>query len=208
MHLENQELLQKEQEEGRLLQSEIRYFADSENFPYGTKSEAQLLQILQSNFKRFQEEGVDTILVACNTASTIIDRFPEEFSHFPKLVTIIQPTVTAITHQELKQVVVLGTQFTASSHIYQDQLPDFQVVERAEQNLVIAIEAKDEEKIKRIVEGICDDLPDRCVLVLACTHFSVVKDQFEEKLNILNGKVEIIDSSEELVQRFLSDHIS
>ena len=47
------------------------YFADSENLPYGDKTESQLVEIVQSAYDKLLKFSPKLVVFACNTASTV-----------------------------------------------------------------------------------------------------------------------------------------
>jgi len=49
----------------------VLYHADTQNFPYGSKTEEELVKILQKNYENFINSGAKTAIIACNTASVI-----------------------------------------------------------------------------------------------------------------------------------------
>jgi len=57
----------------KISKSEIIYFADQENYPYGAKSQAQLSRIIHQSINLLQEKFVpDLIVVASNTPSLML----------------------------------------------------------------------------------------------------------------------------------------
>ena len=58
----------------KISKSEIIYFADQENYPYGVKSQAQLSRIIQQSINLLQEKfSPDFIVVASNTPSLMLN---------------------------------------------------------------------------------------------------------------------------------------
>ena len=48
----------------------VLYFGDSANAPYGTKSPEQVRELSDAIVKRFVEQGVKAVVIACNTATS------------------------------------------------------------------------------------------------------------------------------------------
>ena len=48
----------------------VLYFGDSGNAPYGTKSPEQVRKLSDAIVKRFVEQGVKAVVIACNTATS------------------------------------------------------------------------------------------------------------------------------------------
>ncbi len=56
------------------INAEIIYFADQDNYPYGTKSVRQLDKIIRSTIAKLQEKfDPDIIVVGSNTPSLLLD---------------------------------------------------------------------------------------------------------------------------------------
>ena len=47
---------------------EYLYYGDNPNAPYGAKSEAEILRLVRGAVGKLCEEGVDAVVLACNTA--------------------------------------------------------------------------------------------------------------------------------------------
>lgn len=187
----------------------LRYFSDDQNFPYGTKTVDELHQIIFHNLKQFESEGVGTVCVACNTASIIIDQFSLA-NEFPSMniFTIVEPTLVALTNISNPNVHILASQFTVNSNVYVNAIQDLeitdQITQSPEQLLISYIENKAWEDAQHEVERIIKNLdPAVDLLILACTHFSIIKKLFEQELITQDKKIKIIDSSEELAKETL-----
>lgn len=58
----------------KISKSEIIYFADQENYPYGQKSQAQLSKIIKNSIKLLDKEfSPNLIVVASNTPSLMLN---------------------------------------------------------------------------------------------------------------------------------------
>ena len=58
----------------KISKSEIIYFADQENFPYGQKSQAQLSRVIKNSIKILDKEfSLNLIVIASNTPSLILN---------------------------------------------------------------------------------------------------------------------------------------
>ena len=57
----------------RKVKSDIIYFADQKNFPYGKKSKKQLLEIINQSLEKISKEfNPDLIVLASNTPSLLL----------------------------------------------------------------------------------------------------------------------------------------
>ena len=58
----------------KIVKTDIVYFADQKNYPYGTKSQAQLTTIMEKTINLLEEKFMpDIIVVASNTPSLMIN---------------------------------------------------------------------------------------------------------------------------------------
>lgn len=184
---------------------QLDYFGDTNNFPYGTKTEAELKVIVDHNLQEFVQQEYDLIGVACNTASQIIDK------HFPQaqIITIIQPTIARIQELQPSSLFVIGTQFTIQNKIYSTLLSSkhfaMEVTEQAEQDLVSLVEEKKFPEIQTEIHRIISQIESGQTILLGCTHFSVVKELFSWEIEKQHKKVTIIDPSEELAKKVIGD---
>jgi len=67
--------------------ADILYLADRVNAPYGTKSEAALLSVLERAIRALLARGADCVVLACITASCLYDRLSYDIS--PRVIPIL-----------------------------------------------------------------------------------------------------------------------
>lgn len=93
-----------------MAKSEIIYFADQENFPYGEKSQAQLSKIIHNTIKLLQERfSPDLIVVASNTPSLILNVTTK------KIIDVRPPLKEAKKISKTKQIGILATKSAINS---------------------------------------------------------------------------------------------
>ena len=170
----------------RLLPGEdIIYFGDSANCPYGNRSADEIFELTVRMLRMMERRDVKCVAVACNTISTLVDRLRPECPF--TLVDIIDCSAAYIVQEKLPRVGLLATEFTASSGVYErvihDRLPDCAVVSRGSPSLAALIDRGDfnqsaiNEEITAQVDAILDREPVDDLL-LACTHFPIVAENF------------------------------
>jgi glutamate racemase len=94
----------------KISKSEIIYFADQENYPYGIKSQAQLSKIIQNSIKFLQDRfSPDFIVVASNTPSLVLDIVTK------KIIDVKPPLKEARKKSKTKQIGILATKSAISS---------------------------------------------------------------------------------------------
>ena len=99
------------QEIQKISKSEIIYFADQQNFPYGEKSQAQLCVIIQESIKLLQEKfSPDIIVVASNTPSLMLNLATR------KIIDVKPPLRDAKKKSKTKQIGILATSSAIKSN--------------------------------------------------------------------------------------------
>ena len=188
----------------------IVYAADSAGYPYGTRSaaeiEARVPALLGRLTQRFDPE---LIVIACNTASTIVLDAVRAALDLPIVGTVpaIKP---AAERSKNRAIGVLGTEATVRQP-YVDRLSDefasdCLVLRHGSAELVDLAEAKlrgeetDPAAYRAILDGLLGQPGgDRIdTIVLACTHVPLV----EEKLQAASPRpMSFVDGSEGIARR-------
>ncbi len=100
------------------IKTEIIYFADQDNFPYGTKSISQLKKIIESTVKKLQERfEPDVIIVGSNTPSLLLD-IPTR----SKIIGIYPPLKDAKRKTKTKTIAILATKSVIESNVLQNYI--------------------------------------------------------------------------------------
>ncbi len=93
----------------KISKSEIIYFADQQNYPYGKKSQAQLRTIMQKSIKLLQERSPDIIVIASNTPSLMLNLSTQ------KIIDVKPPLKYAQKISKSKQIGILATKSAIKS---------------------------------------------------------------------------------------------
>ena len=162
----------------------IVYAADSDGFPYGKRTEAELATRVPALLGRLVERYRPRLaVIACNTASTIALDHARAALDIPIVGTV--PAIKPAAELSKSRVVgVLGTQATVRQP-YVDDLAarfaaDCTIVRHGSPKLVELAEAKlagaevSVEEVRAAVAPMVDAGPDMDVMVLACTHFPLL----------------------------------
>lgn len=172
-------------------QAPIVYVADFGGLPYGEKSEAEIGTRVSALLGRMVERVRPRLaVIACNTASTIALAHVRAALDTPFVGTV--PAIKPAAQISQSRVIgVLGTAATVRQP-YVDRLsaefaPDCVIVRHGAPELVIAAEAKlrkepvNPDIIHRAIAGLRNQ-PDGeriDVIVLACTHFPLLRDELQ-----------------------------
>lgn len=167
-------------------------FADQDKAPFGNKSVEEIKTIAHEAMFRFQQQGIDSILIACNTVSAVaLDYLRESFPEM-NLWGIIDLTVSQVPQGS--SVGVVSTQATHESQAYAKALEGHDLVSCPLPELVTCIESlsSDEEKLEAMK---CDSVYNQDYLILGCTHYPIVMELFESLT-----KAKIIDSIQPILE--------
>ena len=94
----------------RISKSEIVYFADEQNFPYGNKSQAQLNSIIKKSIKTLQAQfSPDVLVMASNTPSLMLN-LPTN-----QVIGVKPPLNEAHKISKSKRIGILGTKSAIKS---------------------------------------------------------------------------------------------
>ncbi len=95
----------------------IIYFGDTARLPYGTRSQAEILQFVREILSWMLQQHVKMAIVACNTSSALaLEAVRSEFP-LPILGVILPGARAAV--QQGKRIGVIATPATAASNAYQ-----------------------------------------------------------------------------------------
>lgn len=174
------------------LNVKLKYFCDTENFPYGTKTQEQLKQIMTQNVCKMVKAGYKTIIIACNTASIAASAIYPHLEQIYK-VKIIKVTdwlkyIDKNTVNLPQRIVVIATHFTTKAAYYPIELktiaPETICFAVEMQNLVSYIEESNSEGVKKELYSLSKKVKayNANALLLGCTHYSVIKSNLNEQL--------------------------
>jgi len=187
----------------RLPHERLVYFGDTAHLPYGEKSTAAIQAYAVKICDVLLRQHCKLILIACNSASAAAYELVREYVGSKALVVgMIDPVVVYVgRHYADRPVGLIGTKQTVGSNIYRkkiDQLDrgvDLHAL--ATPLLVPMIEEGffngrvSEEIIRAYLAH--EELQQIESLVLACTHFPLIKPQIED---YYQGRVVVLDPSD------------
>lgn len=192
---------------------QLVYFGDTAHFPYGDKSSDSIKYYAIRISQFLLKHNCKAIVIACNTASSMAFDVVRDFvgNKIP-VINVIDPVVQKIIATKgLKKVGIIATKGTIKSDIYakkiKSQSKNIQVASLATPLLASMIEEGFfNNKISRtIIHSYLSrpKLKKIDSLVLACTHYPLIKPEIEE---YYKEKIHILDSAgivAEYVQKVL-----
>jgi len=173
------------------------YFGDSDNCPYGTKSQEDLIKIVSRIVDYFRDNDCKLIVIACNTATTRCMKSLREM--YPDMIFVgTVPAVKMACDNKCHDTLVLATEGTIASErvhelIYDNKNDDQEIYLVACNGLAEAIEDKNNELIYSILYNTLKEYLDYSIdsIVLGCTHYPWAK----ENISKLFPDAELYDGS-------------
>lgn len=185
------------------------YLGDTARLPYGSKSPQTIERYCVQNVDFLVKRGVKAIVVACNTASTILLDRPREFA--VPVYNVIEPgAAEALKASTRKQIGVLGTKATIAAKSYVRAIHaidrEAKVYQQACPLLVPMVEEGMEEDpltnliIYRYLQPLLQAGVD--TLILGCTHYPALRLGFEK---VAGPNVALVDSAQAIAHQITAD---
>jgi len=191
---------------------ELAYCCDNFNFPYGTKSEADVITAaLDATQRFFEQAAIDVLVIACNTASVVALEAIRQILPIP-VVGVVPAIKPAALASKSKIIGVLATPVTIRRP-YLDALikefaSDCEVLKCGSSSLVLLAEGKMRgqqnaglthqslhTEMAVIVDAAKRGLDQ---LVLGCTHFPLIVDELRQ---VVPSSVNFVDSGQAVASR-------
>ncbi len=180
----------------------VIYFGDTARVPYGPKSPDTVRRYSREIAGFLQEQGVKSIIIACNTATAhALTVLREEFDM--PVIGVVEPGArAAVAATREGRIGVIGTVGTIKSGAYERAIralnPDVVITARACPLFVPLVEEgwTDHDATRLIAREYLAPFvaADIDTLVLGCTHYPLLKPLL---LAVLGPDVALIDSAEE-----------
>lgn len=170
------------------------YIGDNKNCPYGDKTKEQLFSFASRIIDYFISLDIKLIVIGCNTiCSNIFDDLKNKYNNIT-LIGVIDATVNNFIKSNKKTVLVIGTNGTINSNLYEYKIKsinkDIKVYSLATPKLVPMIESDID--TKEVINEYLKPYIDIDSIILGCTHYKLIED------NIKN--ITIINSSDGVVE--------
>lgn len=183
----------------RLMPAEsILYLADTAHLPFGPRPADAVGEYVREAEAFFAAEGAKAMVIACNTASVVVDRL----RGLVPVVEMVVPACRETLALHPRQVGILGTKGTIESGAYERELH--------RRNPIVGVVSQACEDALRLAEqgggddaGLLERLLGSCVepviatgcdvVILACTDFTCVRPT----LDMINaGRTRFVDPAE------------
>ncbi|MCS7195844.1 MAG: glutamate racemase, partial [Aquificaceae bacterium] len=169
--------------------------------PYGDKSAQTVIRYSLECADFLLGEGIELLVVACNTASSYALNVLREHLSIP-VFGVIEPGVRrALRTTQRGRIGVIGTRATVSSGVYK-RLLEVNGVEVFQKACPLFVPLVEEgilhgDIAKEVVRYYLSELKDRNIdtLILGCTHYPLLRPVIEE---FMGRSVSVVDSAESL----------
>lgn len=186
------------------------YFGDTAHLPYGAKSVRTVAKYAIASAQFLEQRGINMLVIACNTATALALDDIRAAVKLP-VVGVIEPGAQrAAEISKTRQIAVIATEATVSSHAYQRALQGFglQAAEKACPLFVPLVEEgwvehPVTEQVAHIYvdEIFRDGARNADVLLLGCTHYPLIRPLLRR---VTPPQVEIVDSAESTAAKVLA----
>lgn len=187
-------------------EADYLYLGDTARLPYGSKSATTIARYAVSSVQLLQDYGAEYLVIACNTASALAMEQIRAAAR-TDVLGVITPgarAAAALTHS--RNVCVIGTAATVSSHAYRKELEKLSIkaVEKACPLFVPLVEEGwvDHPVTEQVIRIYLDELAREHqaangsaadVLVLGCTHYPLLKPLLHR---VLPETMQLVDSAQ------------
>jgi glutamate racemase len=165
--------------------SDILYYGDLLNSPYGDKSKEQVLEFVIEIVNFFLSHNVQAILIACNTATSAAVDYLREKHEVP--IFGMEPAIKpALLENPNEHIAVLATSLTLREEKFENLGKKLNAIHRIVpyncDGLARLIDKREFDEIKKFILPILNDIELRGIhsVVLGCTHYVLVKKIFQE----------------------------
>jgi glutamate racemase len=186
----------------QLPKENIVYFGDTAHLPYGDKSPATIQAYSIKIAHMLLQQECKLILIACNSASTAAYELIKEYVGSKAIVmNVIDPLIHYLRdHYAHKHIGLIATRQTVNSNVYKKKIDELnrgiKLTSHATNLLAAAIEEfKNNQVIDSLLDVYLAHFENQSIdaMILACTHYPVIKNQIVE---YFKNKIEIIDPSD------------
>jgi glutamate racemase len=188
------------------------YLGDTARLPYGSKSSATIERYLLQNIAFLNKLNVKAIVVACNSASTVLVDGHLSGSFQVPVYNVIEPGAkAALAASVSKRIGVLGTKATVSANSYatcllREKIPNTVVFQQACPLLVPLVEEGwvDDPLTNLVIHRYLSPLLSEKIdtLILGCTHYPALRGGIGR---VAGSGITLIDSAEAIASAIIAD---
>jgi glutamate racemase len=179
----------------------VLYLGDTARQPYGPKPIGEVREYALECLDHLVDQGVKTLVIACNSASAAVLRDARERYPVPVVEVILPATRRAVAATRTGQVGVICTEATATSLAYDDAFaaaPHVKLRTRACPRFVELVEqgVTSGPELLALAHEYLDPLAAHGVdtLILGCTHYPLLTGAISY---VMGDEVTLVSSAEE-----------
>lgn len=184
--------------------ADVVYFGDLKNAPYGSRSADELAELTRGGIEVLHRYGAEEIVSACNSVSFSV---LAGAAGQDRVIEMSRPTARMLREKAGSRVLVLATEATIRSRLYQDALESIVEVDTlAMPGLANAIEIQQPESdIAQLVAALLGQKKGNRYdyLLLGCTHYPLAQHIIENEARPLFGDIGLIDPADCVAQTIL-----
>lgn len=197
----------------KLVRHSLIFVSDNAAYPYGTKSENELVErVCLILDELIDKEQPDILVIACNSASTVVLPVLRNRISIP-IVGVVPAIKPAAKISKTKSIGLLATPATVQRDYTHDLINQFSqgclVTSVGSSELVdisesyIAGDEPDMQQLTEIVSPFLDTniRPEIDTIVLACTHFPLLRQYLDQIFLANNRAIEWVDSGAAVANR-------
>jgi glutamate racemase len=184
------------------------YVADNAIFPYGTQEESVLVARLLELLPHLEQYAhPDLIVIACNTASTVVLEPLRALTRTP-IIGVVPAIKPAASLTQTGCIGLLATPGTVKRHYVQRLIDEFapqcRIIKVGSAELVHQAENKlrglpvEQHLIAQELAPLLENGPPPDVVVLGCTHFPFLRDEIQRELPVSTF---LVDSGNAIARR-------
>ena len=184
------------------------YYADTDNVPYGTKTNSEIKALVIKAVEFIVSKKVEALVLACNTATSVVVNELRDLYDIP--IVGMEPAIKpAVEISSGKKILVCATDRTLREdklkHLIKDLNADDIITLLSLQELVNYGEQFDfySDNLMNYLHDIFDgvDWSEYHSIVLGCTHFIFYKNIIK---SMIPNHIQVIDGNKGTVNRLLS----
>jgi glutamate racemase len=196
------------------------YLGDNARVPYGNRSFETVHEFTWQCVKKLFKLGCPLVILACNTASakalrTIQQRDLDSYDSNRRVLGVIRPTTEVIgEYTTTRHVGIFATKGTVLSQSYVIEIekffPDIHVHQLACPMWVPLVENNEhlgpgaDYFVKKYIDDLLSQSPDIDAIILACTHYPLLRDKIEQ---FLPANIQLISQGQIVAQK-LNDYLN
>lgn len=189
----------------------IVYLGDSQHMPYGERSNEEIISLVNADIRFLEQRDVKLIIIACNTASSLIDSLRSNV----KLFSIVEAGCLAVLDvQKAGPIGLIATRAAVKNRAYEREMKhfsdDLRFISYGTPTLAAVINNHLDELalLRKNIRLAIDPILHECRinnLILGCTHFPIVKKTIKQmypELYLINPA----EKQAELTSAYLTEH--